>query len=127
MCRVEANPSTNLTFSWSKILATGREMEYPVMNITAKGLTSFLTITPENLSDFGIYHCKASNFIGEQKEPCKITLISAGPPEEPANCTVSPGSETLNVNCIEGFHGGFPQVFQLEAWFKEKLQTNITR
>ena len=146
-CYIEADPADPIAFSWTKQMDDGEEKPImPPVKVTKKGLTSYLTLTLFHLSDFGTILCRAANSVGTQKEPCKITLVAAGPPDPPFNCTVvaqQPGIleniistnsieqdvelVTLSITCIEGFNGGFPQRFQLQAWQDKEMIVNISR
>ena len=119
----------------------------PPLKVVSKGLSSYLTLTLFNLKDYGTILCRSANNVGTQKDPCAITLVAAGPPEVPYNCTVVAEQPsilenvistnsieedqhqfiTLTIVCLEGFNGGFPQNFHLTAWHEKEMIANITR
>lgn len=60
-----------------------------------------------------------------QGEPCVFHIIAAGKPDPPTNCSIlNQTSESLVVECIEGFDGGQPQHFLLEVYDQ---QTGLTQ
>ena len=68
--------------------------------------------------------------VGAQRRPCVVNLVPAGPPETPLNCTSGPaGGEGggLLVECVEGFDGGLPTSFLLQAWMEGGTKQNYTR
>lgn len=133
-CTVEAEPSHDVTWIWIKKGVDGSEEEVPQENIKNDGLTSSLLVTPLTQEDYGRLLCHASNSVGEQLEPCIVTLVPAGPPDTPTNCSVSPDNASAHANtaalvvtCVEGFDGGLPQHFFLETWQEGHLLTNLSR
>ena len=136
---------------------------------------------------------RARNSIGRQKVGCRISIVPAGPPDPPINCTAETAASPLptamendkeldsdetnsadsreattvptyypalknkrsadckgkdcenteglsriprqieidgpilTVNCLEGFNGGLPQFFILEAKQRGRLKSNLTR
>lgn len=79
--------------------------------------------------DFGTIMCWADNVVGQQKEPCVFHLIAAGKPDMPYNCTLmNQTSESLEVDCNEGFDGGQRQWFIMEIYDQETglMQANIS-
>lgn len=62
-------------------------------------------------------------------DPCVFHIIAAGKPDPPVNCTIlNQTSESLLVDCIEGFDGGQPQHFWLEVYDQQTgvLQANVS-
>lgn len=91
--------------------------------------TSTLTYTPVTELDYGTVMCWANNLAGRQQEPCVFHIIAAGKPDPPFNCTIlNQTTESLEVECIEGFNGGQQQYFLLEVYDEqnEMLQANVS-
>ena len=107
------------------------------MDVRVDGLSSSVLVTPHTPEDYGRFLCVASNDVGEQREACVVTLVPAGPPDAPTNCSVSPADPStvhahpttaaLTITCLEGFDGGLPQHFTLETWQDNELIDNMTR
>lgn len=133
-CHVEAVPAHNLTWAWAWLQEDGSEERVPARNIRTDRLTSAMTVTPHSLQDYGELLCRASNDVGQQREPCVVSLVPAGTPDPPLNCSTTPtsradgdqGRTSLAVTCLEGFDGGLPQVFLLEAWQNGVLLANVS-
>lgn len=90
---------------------------------------SILTYTPVSEHDYGTVMCWAENLAGRQKEPCVFHIIAAGKPDTPFNCTLlNQTTESLEVECVEGFDGGQPQYFLLEVYDQQSsiLQANVS-
>ncbi|XP_037079898.1 nephrin-like [Pollicipes pollicipes] len=65
----------------------------------------------------GALLCWATNALGEQLEPCRYDISQADVPETPSSCDVTNrSSESLHVQCVQGFDGGLRQTFRLEAF-----------
>lgn len=133
-CRVEAEPPRHLSWTWIRILEDGEEQPVPVEAIRSAGMTSSVELTPLTAKDYGDLLCRASNTVGRQREPCVVSLVPAGPPDPPLNCSAalpdtpsSPSKDLLVVTCFEGFHGGLPQEFVLEAWQNSHIVANMSR
>lgn len=134
-CHVEAVPAHNLTWTWAWLQEDGSEERVPAKNIRTDRMTSAMTVTPHSLRDYGELLCRATNDVGRQREPCVVSLVPAGTPDPPLNCSTTPSSRadeaqgrtSLSVTCLEGFDGGLPQVFLLEAWQNGVLLANISR
>lgn len=91
--------------------------------------SSTLTYTPVSELDYGTVMCWANNMAGRQQEPCVFHIIAAGKPDPPFNCTIlNQTTESLEVECTEGFDGGQPQYFLLEVYDEqtELLQANVS-
>ncbi|XP_064098639.1 uncharacterized protein LOC135209791 [Macrobrachium nipponense] len=130
-CRVEAEPPSNLIWSWVRKRTDGSEEILSLDKYVVEGLTSTLTVVPERREDYGRLLCRATNNVGRQKKPCVVNLVPAGPPDIPTNCsatTVNPDAlkPALAVTCVEGFDGGLPQNFLLEAWQDGLVLANIS-
>ncbi|MPC55785.1 Neural cell adhesion molecule 1-B [Portunus trituberculatus] len=134
-CRVEAEPARHLSWSWVRTLDDGQEQPIPAADVESSGLSSSVEVMLMSTEDYGNLLCKASNIIGRQQEPCVVSLIPAGPPDPPVNCSASPSEPqdaatftlSLAVVCFEGFDGGLPQQFLLEAWQNGHAMANMTR
>ncbi|XP_064103474.1 nephrin-like, partial [Macrobrachium nipponense] len=130
-CRVEAEPPSDLTWSWVRQKTDGSEEILSPDKYVVEGLTSTLTVVPGRREDYGRLLCRATNNVGRQKEACVVNLVPAGPPDTPTNCsatTVNPDGmkPALVVSCLEGFDGGLPQNFLLEAWQDGLVIANIS-
>ncbi|PSN56957.1 hypothetical protein C0J52_10847, partial [Blattella germanica] len=130
VCEVEAYPPPD-SFKWS-FNNTAETIDVPQARYRTAAASggssasqSMLTYTPMTEMDYGTVMCWASNTAGQQKEPCVFHIIAAGHPDAPFNCTlINQTTESLEVDCIEGFDGGQPQYFLLEAF---DLQTGQLR
>lgn len=90
---------------------------------------SVLTYTPVSELDYGTVMCWAENTAGRQREPCVFHIIAAGKPDAPYNCSLlNQTTESLEVECMEGFDGGQPQYFLLEVYDQQTavLQANVS-
>ncbi|XP_069172179.1 uncharacterized protein [Procambarus clarkii] len=135
-CMVEADPAQGVTWEWVRRLENGIERQVADQSVRKDGLSSSVVVTPLMPEDYGEVLCRAGNTIGRQRTPCVVTLVPAGPPDTPANCSATPTVRTdqeysahtssLTVTCYEGFDGGFPQEFLLEAWQDGENMANIT-
>ncbi|XP_066938951.1 uncharacterized protein [Macrobrachium rosenbergii] len=130
-CRVEAEPPSDLTWSWVLKRTDGSEEVLSSDKYVVEGLTSTLTVVPERRGDYGRLLCRATNVAGRQKEPCVVNLVPAGPPDTPTNCSATPVNPdalvpALAVSCLEGFDGGLPQNFLLEAWQDGVVFANVS-
>ncbi|KAK8387799.1 hypothetical protein O3P69_020013 [Scylla paramamosain] len=111
-CTVEAEPAENIRWSWIRKRADGTEEEVPDEDVRVDGLSSSVLVTPHTPEDYGRFLCVASNDVGEQREACVVTLVPAGPPDAPTNCSVSPADPStvhahpttaaLTITCLEG-------------------------
>lgn len=76
---------------------------------------SRLNYTPFSDLDYGSVSCWARNAINVQRSPCVFRIVAASRPFALQNCTTSNlSSDSLQVECVEGFDGGLPQGFLLE-------------
>lgn len=133
-CRVEAEPPRHLSWTWVKILEDGEEQPVSAKDVRSAGLTSSVEVRPLTEKDYGDLLCRANNAVGRQHEPCVVSLVPAGPPDPPLNCSAalpeprsSPSEDSLIVTCFEGFDGGLPQEFVLEAWQNSHIVANLSR
>lgn len=63
------------------------------------------------------------------QDPCVFHIVAASKPDPPYNCTIlNQTSDSLEVQCFEGFDGGQPQYFLLEVFDQQTgtLQANTT-
>nr|XP_053644578.1 LOW QUALITY PROTEIN: uncharacterized protein LOC128697074 [Cherax quadricarinatus] len=133
-CRVEALPAHTLTWEWAWLVEDGSELPLADEDIRCDGLASSVVVTPLTPADYGKVLCRASNVIGRQLESCVVTLVPAGPPDTPTNCSATSTdaaqddahTSSLTVICYEGYNGGLPQEFLMEAWQEGTLVANIT-
>ncbi|XP_046659110.1 LOW QUALITY PROTEIN: nephrin-like [Homalodisca vitripennis] len=129
MCEVDAYPPPD-DFKWSfNNSASTQEVAPERYHSSLQHSLSTLTYVPQNELDFGTVMCWAQNAAGRQKDPCVFHIIAAGHPDPPLNCTVTnQTSESLEVDCLEGFDGGQPQLFHLEVFdlASEQLRANKT-
>ncbi|XP_071514967.1 protein turtle homolog B-like [Panulirus ornatus] len=110
-CRVDAHPDDGLSFTWffNSSLDTAEVAHHQVKVLP--GL-SILDYTPRSPRDYGTLSCWATNAVGTQADPCRFTVVEAGPPERVDNCVlVNLTVESLEVGCSPGKDGGLPQRF----------------
>ncbi|XP_071543617.1 uncharacterized protein [Panulirus ornatus] len=132
-CTVEAEPAHDITWTWIRKRADGTEEEVPEEDVRSDGLTSSVLVMPHSPDDYGRFMCLAKNAIGRQFTPCVVTLVPAGPPDTPTNCSATLGkpsshahTTSMVITCVEGFDGGLPQQFQLETWQDGDPIANMT-
>ncbi|XP_076044776.1 neural cell adhesion molecule 1-like [Oratosquilla oratoria] len=124
-CHVEALPK-EVSFAWS-LNVSGHMTDISDHSIKNEGLISTVLYTPSTPTSYGTLLCWATNAVGQQREPCEIRIVPAGPPDAPSNCSIlNQTGRALRVECVEGFDGGLPQHFILEAWLENKLLANIS-
>ncbi|XP_055634934.1 hemicentin-1 isoform X2 [Toxorhynchites rutilus septentrionalis] len=116
LCQVDAYPPPE-SFKWSfNNTAETIDMPQSGYRVHAEQASS-LTYTPVKELDYGTIMCWADNAVGQQREPCVFHLIAAGKPEMPYNCSlVNQTSDSLEVDCAEGFDGGQRQWFVMEIY-----------
>ncbi|KAJ0173859.1 hypothetical protein K1T71_011008 [Dendrolimus kikuchii] len=113
-CAVDSSPPPT-SFSWI-FNSSGEQTELADSMFTSSGYTSTLRYKPTNDLDFGTILCIATNAVGKQQAPCLYKLVAAGHPMPLQNCSVvNQSSYSLQVECLEGFDGGLPQVFYMEV------------
>ncbi|CAL4124949.1 unnamed protein product, partial [Meganyctiphanes norvegica] len=142
-CRVEAVPDAILSWRWSVLQDDGTELDFPELQVytVEDSQMSSIMVTPSRPEDYGRLACRARNIIGWQHKPCVVALVAAGPPDTPANCTAAVEEEEhgdelgkkvdnqgvmLSIVCTEGYNGGLPQRFILEALLNNHSFTNLT-
>ncbi|XP_063232166.1 nephrin-like [Bacillus rossius redtenbacheri] len=117
VCEVDSYPPPD-TFKWA-FNNTAETIDVPQARYRTPSSThsqSTLTYTPVTEMDYGTVMCWAFNTAGQQVEPCVFHIIATGRPDPPFNCTLlNQTTQSLEVDCLEGFDGGQPQLFLLEA------------
>ncbi|KFM80616.1 hypothetical protein X975_23693, partial [Stegodyphus mimosarum] len=81
------------------------------------------------MGDYGSLLCWGRNSVAEQKEPCIVRIIPAGPPDPVRNCVVVNQSHSwLLVECEAGYSNGLQQKFHLDVYNSavDHLQVNLT-
>ncbi|XP_046753588.1 nephrin-like isoform X5 [Diprion similis] len=113
-CELEANP-TNVSFTW-RFNSSAEAVDIAQAHVTSDRAQSVVSYTPMTESDYGSLVCLGVNDQGAQLEPCVYTIVPAGHPDNPHNCSVlNQTTDSLHVECTEGFDGGLPQEFTLEV------------
>uniref|UniRef100_A0A1B6DTE2 Ig-like domain-containing protein n=1 Tax=Clastoptera arizonana TaxID=38151 RepID=A0A1B6DTE2_9HEMI len=125
LCEVDAVPKLD-SFHWTfNNSAENTNITSTRYHSSLEHGVSTLEYQPMTDLDYGTVMCWGVNLAGRQKEPCVFHIIAAGRPDPPFNCTLmNQTTESLDVECIEGFDGGQPQSFQLEVF---EQHTNILR
>ncbi|XP_022245374.1 nephrin-like isoform X3 [Limulus polyphemus] len=124
-CGVEADPP-DVRFRW-KFNNSGHVVD--IQNYYQENSRSLATYTPRTQYDYGSLLCWATNAAGSQDIPCVFSIIPAGAPDPPKNCTVVNKSESsFRIECLEGYNGGLPQYFTMEVRDKylESVLLNLT-
>ena len=111
-CKVEAAPSSGLSFRWLFKGNKGEEVDIPVAQMRISGPSSVVDYVPRTPQDYGTLLCWAENGVGRMKSPCRVELRPTSPPSPPHNCSLGPGP---TLSCKAGEDGGRPQTFHLEA------------
>lgn len=126
-CRVDASPGT-VTFKWYLRTKT-KLINIPTEWYTVQDRTSSLNYNVTGIYTYGDILCYATNDLGEQANPCSYTLVPAGKPEPPTNCTASNHTaDAFYVACVPGYDGGLEQEFVVLAFDdkNERLIRNET-
>lgn len=124
-CEVEADPP-DVVFRWS---LNNSVDNVEIDSVVHNGTVSTMVYTPKTMLGYGALLCWGQNAIGQQKDPCVIRIIPAGPPESVRSCAVM--NQTVNfvmVECEPGYDGGMKQNFHLEVYNSavEHLQANLS-
>ncbi|CAG4930416.1 unnamed protein product [Parnassius apollo] len=113
-CRVDSSP-TPTAFSWILSNSAGQSELQPSL-FTNYNYSSTLRYTPKSNMDYGTISCYAVNAAGRQEVPCIFKIVIADRPSPLQNCSiVNQSSNSLAVECYEGFDGGLPQTFFMEV------------
>ncbi|XP_045537741.1 nephrin [Papilio machaon] len=113
-CAVDASPQPT-AFVWT-VDSSGGHTELQPSLYTMYNYTSVLRYTPLSNMDYGTISCFAVNAAGRQETPCVYKIVPADRPSTLQNCSiVNQSSESLSVECTEGFDGGLPQTFYMEV------------
>ncbi|KAG8191276.1 hypothetical protein JTE90_003287 [Oedothorax gibbosus] len=125
-CSVDAEPS-DVSFRWN---FNNSIEQHDVLSFTSSGPASVATYIPRSRPEFGKLYCWAKNSVGDQQVPCIFNVIPAGPPDQVKNCSITNyTSDSLRIECEEGYDGGLQQKFYLEVYneAQEYLEKNLTR
>ncbi|XP_043582648.1 hemicentin-2-like isoform X5 [Bombus pyrosoma] len=113
-CELEANPA-EVTFTW-KFNNTMEAIDIPQAHVTSERTRSTASYTPMTELDYGTLLCWGTNDQGTQLEPCVYHIVPAGHPDTPHNCSLlNQTTDSLYVECTEGFDGGLPQKFTIQV------------
>ncbi|XP_076637271.1 protein turtle homolog B isoform X2 [Colletes latitarsis] len=113
-CEVEANPA-DVSFTW-KFNNTMEAIDIPQADITNERTSSTVSYKPMTEMDYGTLLCWGTNEQGTQLEPCVYHIVPAGHPDTPHNCSLlNQTTDSLHVECTEGFDGGLPQQFTIQV------------
>ncbi|KAL1513805.1 hypothetical protein ABEB36_003164 [Hypothenemus hampei] len=126
-CEVEANPS-DVRFNW-KFNNSADAVDISPEQIYTEKARSIAKFTPVSEQDYGTLLCWGANDIGVQKDPCVFYITPAGKPDPLTNCSASnQTSDSLYIECTEGFDGGLQQFFVMEVFenLHRKLVSNVT-
>ncbi|XP_076666598.1 protein turtle homolog A isoform X3 [Andrena cerasifolii] len=113
-CELEANPP-EVAFTW-KFNNTMEAVDIPQAHVTSERTRSTASYTPMTELDYGTLLCWGTNDQGTQLEPCVYHIVPAGHPDTPHNCSLlNQTTDSLYVECTEGFDGGLPQKFTIQV------------
>ncbi|XP_049786327.1 roundabout homolog 3-like [Schistocerca cancellata] len=113
-CSVDAAPPPR-GFRWA-FNNSAETLQVPQSRFNWSAAASELVYTPVADGDYGSLLCWAHNAIGQQQQPCVFHVMPAGRPDMPSNCSLlNQTSQSVAVQCVEGFDGGQPQSFLLEV------------
>ncbi|XP_025160211.1 nephrin isoform X9 [Harpegnathos saltator] len=113
-CELEANPP-EVSFTW-KFNNTMEAVDIPQAHVTSDRTRSIASYTPMTELDYGTLLCWGSNDQGTQLEPCVYHIVPAGRPDTPHNCSLlNQTTDSIYVECVEGFDGGLPQKFTMQV------------
>ncbi|CAF1365858.1 unnamed protein product [Adineta steineri] len=100
---LNGNPPKN-NFTWH--LPNGNIRLGHYLNISS----SYITIIPNQYTDFGQVTCRAQNELGLFGE-CHVNMILGGIPDPIKSCHYTYLNSTLTVNCVAGYHQGDEDFF----------------
>ncbi|XP_076334815.1 uncharacterized protein LOC143238454 [Tachypleus tridentatus] len=124
-CSLVADP-LDVTFSWMFNSSTKQSGE---IQYRSNKTHSVAIYTPKMDNDYGTLLCWGTNDVGIQRKPCVFTIMPAGPPESPYNCSVLNQTENLiHLECTEANNGGLKAEFTLEVYNvgRGTLKTNFS-
>ncbi|XP_066594358.1 neural cell adhesion molecule 2-like isoform X2 [Prorops nasuta] len=111
-CELEANPA-DLSFNW-RFNNTMEMIDITQEHVKSDRTRSIASYMPVTELDYGTLLCWASNEQGTQLEPCVYHIVPAGRPDTPHNCSLlNQTTDSIYVECTEGFDGGLPQNFTI--------------
>ncbi|KAL1513906.1 hypothetical protein ABEB36_003245 [Hypothenemus hampei] len=123
-CRVDANPPV-AAFHWT-FNNSGDQTDVPVEKYTNEVTSSRLNYTPNTDLDYGTLLCYGENKIGQQKEPCIFQVVIAGRPSQLQNCSLqNQTTNSLQIECVEGYDGGLTQSFDMEVLELPSLRARL--
>ncbi|XP_053986545.1 protein sidekick-like isoform X3 [Hylaeus volcanicus] len=113
-CELEANPP-DVSFTW-KFNNTMEAIDIPQSQVTSERTRSTVSYTLMTEMDYGTLLCWGTNDQGTQLEPCVYHIVPADHPDTPHNCSLlNQTTDSLYVECTEGFDGGLPQKFTMQV------------
>ncbi|XP_076165677.1 neural cell adhesion molecule 2 isoform X2 [Ptiloglossa arizonensis] len=113
-CELEANP-TDVSFTW-KFNSTMDAIDIPQAHVVNDRTISKVSYTPMTELDYGTLLCWGTNDQGTQLEPCVYHIVTASHPDKPHSCSLlNQTTDSLYVECTEGFDGGQPQKFTMQV------------
>ncbi|XP_022251679.1 nephrin-like [Limulus polyphemus] len=124
-CTLDADPQ-DIAFRWRLTTSAKR---FEDIDYISNQSQSFAIYVPKTRNDYGTMECWGANSAGVQKASCSFNIVPAGPPESVKNCSVLNQTEqTIFVQCLQGYDGGLPQSFTIEAYSLENgnMLANIT-
>lgn len=124
-CDVDADPS-DVRFTW-QFNSTMETLEIVAFNQTGPRSSSAF-YTPRRKGDYGSLICFASNSIGKTATPCVFSIVPAGPPSPPVNCTVrNVTSTSISVHCEPGTQPSSPlrETYLADAYVAGKFKARV--
>ncbi|XP_076645237.1 neural cell adhesion molecule 2 isoform X3 [Halictus rubicundus] len=113
-CELVANPP-EVSFTW-RFNNTMEAVDIPQAHVTSERTRSTASYTPMTELDYGTLLCWGTNDQGTQLEPCVYHIVPAGHPDTPHNCSLqNQTTDSLYMECTEGFDGGLPQNFTIQV------------
>ncbi|XP_074599239.1 cell adhesion molecule CEACAM5-like [Brevipalpus obovatus] len=94
-CEMEAYP-IGMTFSWTNSNGGPFPPDW-LYNISQKGSISYIEILRASNLPTEVA-CSAQNSVGSSREPCIKTILQAGPPDSPFNCSLS--DDMTRISCL---------------------------
>ncbi|XP_047738720.1 uncharacterized protein LOC108680637 [Hyalella azteca] len=119
-CTVDAQPN-NVTFTWL-YNNTGTLLDVGEGRSTSHNNVSILHYTPTSPSDYGTLLCSAKNVIGEQQEPCVISVTASKLPELVSDCRLRAQTSTAVIVTCVSLPSELPTAYYMEVRHFEELQ-----